>query len=82
MVMLCCVQFMGYCVQTMGVVVSGPGRFDLALLPPMPAMPKVANLDVTTLCALVSEVSHTDPAEPQLQAWAQRVVHWQVGCHA
>lgn len=76
------ILLLGCCVQTMGILVSGPGRFDPALLPPMPAVPKVANLDVTTLCALVSEVSHTDPAEPQLQAWAQRVVHWQVGSQA
>ena len=67
-------------VQAMGVVVTGPGRFDPALLPPMPAAPATANLDVTTLCALVSEVSNGDPRRPELQEWAQRVVHWRVGC--
>ena len=63
----------------MGVLVSGPGLFDPALLPPMPPAPSVTNLDVTTLCALVSEVSHADPKGPELQAWAQRVAHWRVG---
>lgn len=63
----------------MGVRVSGPGLFDPALLPPMPPAPNVTNLDVTTLCALVSEVSHADSNGPELQAWAQRVTHWQVG---
>lgn len=66
-------------VQAMGVVVTGPGRFDPALLPPMPPAPTTVNLDVTTLCALVSEVSHGDPTRPELQQWAQRVVHWRVG---
>ncbi|DBA72354.1 TPA: hypothetical protein ACH3X2_010511 [Trebouxia sp. C0005] len=60
----------------MGVLVSGPGLFDPALLPPMLPAPSVSNLDVTTLCALVSEVSHADPKGPELQAWAQRVAHW------
>ena len=63
----------------MGVVVTGPGRFDPALLPPMPPDPATVNLNVTTLCALVSEVSNGDPTRPELQQWAQRVVHWQVG---
>lgn len=62
----------------MGVLVSGPGPFNPALLPPMPPGPSVTNLDVTTLCALVSEVSHADPKGPELQSWAQRVTHWQV----
>ena len=66
--------------QAMGVVVTGPGAFDPALLPPMPPDPTAVNLDVTTLCALVSEVSNGDPRRPELQQWAQRVVHWQVGC--
>jgi hypothetical protein len=65
----------------MGVLVSGPGPFDPALLPPMPPAPRVTNLDVTTLCALVSEVSHADPKGPELQAWAQRVTHWRVGTY-
>lgn len=62
----------------MGVVVSGPGDFQSALLPPFTALPAVCNLDVTTLCALVSEVSHGDPLRPALQQWAQRVTHWKV----
>lgn len=68
-------------VQAMGVLVSGPGPFKPALLPPMPPGPSVTNLDVTTLCALVSEVSHADPKGPELQAWAQRVTHWRVGTY-
>lgn len=66
--------------QAMGVVVTGPGAFDPTLLPPKPPDPSTVNLDVTTLCALVSEVSNSDPRRPDLQQWAQRVVHWQVGC--
>lgn len=65
--------------QAMGVVVTGPGRFDPTLLPPMPPAPTTVNLDVTTLCAMVSEVSNGDPRRPDLQQWAQRVVHWQAG---
>ena len=64
--------------QAMGVLVSGPGQFDSALLPPMPLLPSVTNLDVTTLCALVSEVSHADTSNPVLQQWAQKTKHWQV----
>ena len=64
----------------MGVVVTGPGAFDPALLPPMPPNPTTVNLDVTTLCALVSEVSNGNPRRPELQQWARKVVHWQVGC--
>ena len=64
--------------QAMGVLVSGPGSFECALMPPTPPPPTVTNLDVTTLCALVSEVSNGDPKRPALQAWAQRVTHWQV----
>lgn len=45
----------------------------------------VTNLDVTTLCALVSEVSWRDPHCEALQAWATRTSHWRVrqgpGCH-
>jgi hypothetical protein len=45
---------------------------------PVPQPPSVTNLDVTSLCALVSEVSWGDPHSPQLQAWAARTVHWRV----
>lgn len=38
----------------------------------------VTNLDVTTLCALVSEVSWRDPYCDELQAWGARTVHWKV----
>jgi hypothetical protein len=39
----------------------------------------VTNLDVTTLCALVSEVTWRDPHCEALQAWASRTIHWKVG---
>ena len=67
-------------VQAMGVLVSGPGRFDVSILPAMPAAPDTVNMDVTTLCALVSEVSNGDAFGADLQQWAQQVTHWQV-CH-
>jgi hypothetical protein len=44
----------------------------------VPQPPSITNLDVTSLCALVSEVSWGDPHSPQLQAWAARTVHWRV----
>ena len=62
----------------MGVLVSGPGAFCSSVLPPLPPQPAVCNLDVTTMCALVSEVSNGDPARPSVQQWAQRVTHWKV----
>lgn len=64
--------------QEMGVIVSGPGDFHSASLPPVTVLPAICNLDVTTLCALISEVSHGDPLRPALQHWAQRVTHWKV----
>ncbi|KAF6260979.1 hypothetical protein COO60DRAFT_1504123 [Scenedesmus sp. NREL 46B-D3] len=58
----------------MGVVVAdGPG--SIAALP-VPQPPRITNLDVTSLCGLVSEVSWGDARSPQLQAWAARTVHW------
>uniref|UniRef100_A0A383WBF6 DUF1308 domain-containing protein n=1 Tax=Tetradesmus obliquus TaxID=3088 RepID=A0A383WBF6_TETOB len=60
--------------RAMGVAVAdGPG--SVAALP-VPQPPSITNLDVTSLCALVSEVSWGDPHSPQLQAWAARTVHW------
>ena len=38
-------------------------------LPPAPAEPLTTNLDVTTMCALVSEVCHAGPANPAVVAW-------------
>ena len=64
--------------QAMGILVSGPGSFLPSVLPPLPALPSITSLDVTTMCALVSEVSHGDPLSPALQHWAQRVKHWKV----
>lgn len=63
--------------SAMGVLVSGPGRFDVSILPAMPAAPDTVNMDVTTLCALVSEVSNGDAFGADLQQWAQQVTHWQ-----
>jgi hypothetical protein len=45
-------------------------------LPPPPPPPDAVNLDVTTLCALVSEVSHRPPGDAAIDAWAARTVHW------
>ena len=64
--------------QGMGVVVTGPGRLDAGLLPPLPPASSTVNLDVTALCALVSEISNGNPQRPELREWASRVVHWQV----
>lgn len=49
------------------------------LRPPPP--PAVTNLDVTTLCALVSEVSYADPHSAVMTEWAAQTTHWQVGSH-
>lgn len=38
----------------------------------------VTNLDVTSLCALVSEVTWRDPHSETLKAWAARTTHWRV----
>jgi len=46
------------------------------LIPKPPEDPDIVNLDVTTLCALVSEVSHDGPRNPEVAQWAQRVSHW------
>ena len=57
---------------------AGPGPLRATDLPPPPPPPAVVNLDVTTLCALVSEVGHGSPERPEMVAWAARVSHWQV----
>lgn len=56
-------------------VASGPG--SLAAVCGVTCN-NVINLDVTTLCALVSEVSWRDPDSEALQAWAARTSHWRV----
>ncbi len=59
----------------MGILVAeGPGA--LATLPPPGPLPPVANLDVTTMCALVSEVSHGGCDLPAVEEWSRRNVHW------
>lgn len=47
-------------------------------LPLPPPEPKVVNLDVTTLCALVSDVCNGDTERSEIEDWASRVTHWQV----
>jgi len=41
-----------------GALVAGPGPLGEAVLASVPPAPAAANLDITTLCALVSELSH------------------------
>lgn len=38
--------------------VAGPGPLDPGILASVPQAPVVANLDITTLCALVSGLTH------------------------
>lgn len=68
--------------RAMGAIVTGPGPLDEDLLPPPPPPPAAINLDVTTLCGLVSEVSHCRHGDGStvnaVQQWAARVSHWQV----
>ncbi|KAI8465419.1 MAG: hypothetical protein J3K34DRAFT_461429 [Monoraphidium minutum] len=52
------------------------GIGSLAGLPEPHPPPAVTNLDTTTMCGLVSEVSHRPPADPQLVQWAARTRHW------
>lgn len=52
---------------------------SLRSLPPPPPAPASTNLDVTTMCALVSELSHGGAHDPHVEQWAQRTVHWVVG---
>ena len=66
---------------------TSPAPSILTLVPaagmlPAPAPePAAVNLDVTTLCAMVSEVCNSDAAHPDVQQWAARVTHWQVRCY-
>jgi hypothetical protein len=41
-----------------GALVAGPGPLGDSVLASVPPAPAAANLDITTLCALVSELSH------------------------
>ncbi|GLC33618.1 hypothetical protein PLESTM_000092400 [Pleodorina starrii] len=52
------------------------GPDSLRHLPPPPPVPTSTNLDVTTMCGLVSEVSHGGAHDPDVELWAQRTVHW------
>lgn len=62
----------------MGVLVSGPGRLDASLLPEPQAAPQRTNLDVTTLCAMCSEVTNGGLRSKEVQEWAAQTSHWQV----
>jgi len=55
---------------------------SLANLPEPHPPPSCTNLDTTTLCALVSEVSHRPASDPVLERWGGRTAHWQVGVGA
>eukprot|EP00891_Asterochloris_glomerata_P000584 jgi/Astpho2/584/Aster-x0025 len=61
-----------------GVHVTGPGALHASMLPAPPPEPVAVNLDVTTLCAMVSEVCNSDVTHPDIQQWAVRVSHWQL----
>eukprot|EP00210_Caulerpa_lentillifera_P008694 g8293.t1 len=50
---------------------------NLKQIPAAPGDPEIVNLDVTTLCALVSEVSHSGPRNSLVIQWAKKVSHWQ-----
>ncbi|GBF89975.1 hypothetical protein Rsub_02681 [Raphidocelis subcapitata] len=66
--------------EAMGArVASGIG--SLADLPEPHPPPATTNLDTTSLCALVSEVSHRPTGDPEIAAWAARTSHW-AGCVA
>ncbi|KAK9834617.1 hypothetical protein WJX74_005807 [Apatococcus lobatus] len=67
--------------RAMGATVTGPGPLDAGLLPAAPLPPAATNLDVTTLCGLVSEASHCRHGDGStvdaVQQWAACVSHWQ-----
>lgn len=64
--------------ETLQHCVTGPGALLETRLPQPPPEPEVVNLDVTTMCALVSEVCNGDTERPHIMAWASKVTHWQV----
>ncbi|GMH40966.1 hypothetical protein BSKO_08870 [Bryopsis sp. KO-2023] len=65
-------------ITEMGAYVQvGPDPPTLEGVPEPPEPPTIANLDVTSMCALVSEVSHGGVENALVTQWAQRVSHWQ-----
>lgn len=64
--------------KRMGISVSGPGVFDARICPQPPPLPTRTNLDVTTLCALCSEVCNGGQHSQRVHAWAARTSHWRV----
>ena len=56
-------------------------RADVDVLKKIPAAPPpsgVTNLDVTAICALISEVSYEGPQNPEVVRWSQGNKHLQV----
>lgn len=53
------------------------GLLSLGDIPRCPPPPLIVNLDVTSMCALVSEVSHGGPTNSAVCEWAQRISHWE-----
>lgn len=53
------------------------GLLSLRDVPRPPLPPVIVNLDVTSMCALVSEVCHGGPENDAVCEWAQRVCHWE-----
>lgn len=60
---------------------AGPGALAPGDLLPPPVPPQRVSADVTTLCALVSEVTNVQPGV-QIRSWAARITHFQVRPHA
>lgn len=58
------------------VWLSFQGPSCLHGIPGPPEPPMLANIDVTSMCALVSEVSHGRGESALVRQWAERVDHW------
>ena len=41
-----------------GVLVAGPGPLSADIVGSVPPLPTIANLDITAMCSMVSELSH------------------------
>jgi len=57
------------------VVIEDKGVLDVSLLPECPTMIDRVNLDVTTLCSLVSEVSNGGAGSKEVDLWAKAHPH-------
>jgi hypothetical protein len=58
-----------------GLAVTGPS-LDLASLKLIPPAPQYVNFDATSLCALVSELTHTTLPDQSLEVWSHGNIHW------